>query len=172
MRILLAVDNSRPSANAIQAVATRPWPEGSVIKVISCAPELMPAGLPDAALGAAIYFDKPRQGFLAEAERISNAAVRELTARRLNAHAVVRVGDPVAEILREANEWEADLVVVGTHGYSGFKRLFYGSVAETVVKCAPCSVEVVKRTEAVKVGGSKLRAVPTQEEPQQVPLAA
>jgi nucleotide-binding universal stress UspA family protein len=55
----------------------------------------------------------------------------------------VRTGDPASEIVREAREWQADLIVVGTHGRRGAKRVFLGSVAETVLRHAPCAALVV-----------------------------
>ncbi|HEX2205716.1 MAG TPA: universal stress protein [Longimicrobium sp.] len=55
----------------------------------------------------------------------------------------VRVGDPATEIVREAREWGADLLVMGTHGRRGAPRLFLGSVAETVLLHAPCATLVV-----------------------------
>jgi nucleotide-binding universal stress UspA family protein len=57
--------------------------------------------------------------------------------------ACVRRGDPATEIVREAHEWGADLLVLGTHGRRGPLRLFLGSVAETVVRRLPCAVLVV-----------------------------
>lgn len=55
----------------------------------------------------------------------------------------VRVGSPAHLILRVAREWEADLVVLGTHGRRGMPRFFLGSVAETVLRKAPCSALVI-----------------------------
>ncbi|HEX6924692.1 MAG TPA: universal stress protein [Longimicrobiaceae bacterium] len=55
----------------------------------------------------------------------------------------VRLGDPSAEIRAEAEEWGADLLVVGTHGRSGFSRLLIGSVAESISRRAACDVLVV-----------------------------
>lgn len=49
-------------------------------------------------------------------------------------------GDPVAEILRVAREIDASLIVLGTHGRTGLSRLLMGSVAEQVVRNAPCPV--------------------------------
>jgi nucleotide-binding universal stress UspA family protein len=57
----------------------------------------------------------------------------------------MREGNPATEIVDEAKEWRADLIIVGSHGYTGFKRLVLGSVAQSVVGHAPCSVEVVRR---------------------------
>lgn len=52
-------------------------------------------------------------------------------------------GDPAEEILRHAREEHCDLVVVGTHGRTGVRRLVLGSVAERVARRAPCPVLVV-----------------------------
>jgi nucleotide-binding universal stress UspA family protein len=53
-------------------------------------------------------------------------------------------GDPAATILRVAQETGSDLVVLGTHGRTGLGRLLMGSVAEQVVRRAPCAVLTVK----------------------------
>ncbi len=53
-------------------------------------------------------------------------------------------GDPVAEILRVAKESACDMIVLGTHGRTGLERLLMGSVAEQVVRKAPCPVLTVK----------------------------
>lgn len=55
-----------------------------------------------------------------------------------------REGDPVAEILAEAEESSADLIVMGTHGRTGLGRLLMGSVAEQVVRRASCPVLTVR----------------------------
>jgi nucleotide-binding universal stress UspA family protein len=56
----------------------------------------------------------------------------------------VRLGDPAWHITSLAAELRADLVVVGTHGRRGLDRLLIGSVAERVVRTAPCPVLVVR----------------------------
>ncbi|MGE3976477.1 MAG: universal stress protein [Nitrospira sp.] len=57
---------------------------------------------------------------------------------------VVITGNPVEVILNQANHRKADLIIVGTHGRRGMKRLILGSVAEAVVRRAACPVFVVK----------------------------
>ena len=52
----------------------------------------------------------------------------------------LKAGDPVAEILKAAHEVPADLIVMGTHGRSGVKRWVLGSVADQVLRDAPCPV--------------------------------
>jgi nucleotide-binding universal stress UspA family protein len=51
-----------------------------------------------------------------------------------------RDGDPTDSILKEAQEWPADLIVMGTHGRSGFPKFWLGSVTEKVLRKAPCPV--------------------------------
>ena len=55
-------------------------------------------------------------------------------------------GDPAVAIARLAEEEHADLIVMGTHGRTGLTRLLMGSVAEAVVRRAPCPVLTYKQT--------------------------
>jgi universal stress protein A len=57
---------------------------------------------------------------------------------------IVVEGDPAVEIARLAKEHKADLIVMGTHGRSGLGRLLIGSVAEAVLRKAPCPVLTIK----------------------------
>ena len=54
-------------------------------------------------------------------------------------------GDAADEIVRTAQETKCDLIVIGTHGRSGFGRLLMGSVAEDVLRGAPCPVVTVRQ---------------------------
>jgi nucleotide-binding universal stress UspA family protein len=56
----------------------------------------------------------------------------------------MREGDPRSVIVEEAEQWPAELIVLGSHGYTGIKKWLMGSVAQSVVSHAPCSVEVVR----------------------------
>ena len=59
----------------------------------------------------------------------------------------LQVGAPGAEIVKAAREWPADLIVIGSHGRSGMQRALLGSVAEAVMRHAPCPVLVVRAKE-------------------------
>ncbi len=63
---------------------------------------------------------------------------------RLNPRSEVRIGSPTAEIIAAAGELHADLVCIGTHGRGGLARVILGSVAEHVVRQAPCPVLTVR----------------------------
>ena len=62
----------------------------------------------------------------------------------MEAQSVVREGPASAEIIAEAESWDADLVVIGTRGHGLLKRLLLGSTARTVLHHAPMSVLIVR----------------------------
>jgi nucleotide-binding universal stress UspA family protein len=64
------------------------------------------------------------------------------------------MGDPAGEIVRIAEDEKADMIVLGTHGRTGVTRLLMGSVAEVVVRRAPCPVLVYRETPA-RLAGAK-----------------
>jgi glycine betaine transporter len=63
---------------------------------------------------------------------------------RVSASPTVGVGEPAKEIVRLARDEAVDLIVMGTHGRSGLRHALLGSVAETVIRTAPCPVFTVK----------------------------
>jgi len=66
---------------------------------------------------------------------------------------VLLEGDPASEIARYAADASIDVIVIGTHGRTGVDRLVMGSVAERVMREAPCSVLVVKLPKGVVAAG-------------------
>lgn len=146
MRILVATDGSPHSEAAIDTVLGRPWPEGTLVRVVTAAPYPYPLAtyqwyMPEYPL--AKFEEESKQ----KAQSIADAAATRLRERGFTVDVVVRVGDARVEIVMEASDWDADLVIVGSHGYTGLRKLLLGSVAQYVVSHAPCSVEVVRRTE-------------------------
>ena len=73
----------------------------------------------------------------------TKAFIEAETAPGVATEAVVREGNTAAEILDQATTMSADLLVIGTHGRSGFERLLLGSVAEKVLRKARCPVLTV-----------------------------
>ena len=63
---------------------------------------------------------------------------------RLRPEYAVRVGTPAEEIVRYADFCDVDLIIMGTHGRSGIAHALMGSVAEQVVRIAPCPVLLVR----------------------------
>jgi nucleotide-binding universal stress UspA family protein len=77
------------------------------------------------------------------AERELARTVQQLRAHHLEAHSLFRPGAPAEEILKVAETERASLIVMGTHGRKGVAHMFMGSVAEHVVRGAPCPVLTV-----------------------------
>jgi nucleotide-binding universal stress UspA family protein len=71
---------------------------------------------------------------------------------------VLLEGDPASEIARYAADANIDVIVIGTHGRTGVDRLVMGSVAERVMREAPCSVLVVKLPKGVVAAGQPYTA--------------
>jgi nucleotide-binding universal stress UspA family protein len=146
MRILLPVDGSSPSDEAIDEVARRPWPTSSSVRILSVVRPYVPPATEF--VPGAFTPQELLQQHQTEAEQIAARAADRLAQTGLSVETAVRQGDPRTVIVDEASEWGADLIVVGSHGHTGLKRLLLGSVAQAVVAHAPCSVEVARRRRA------------------------
>jgi universal stress protein A len=86
------------------------------------------------------------------ARGVANAQLKTLTAQAHKAgirevHAHVGIGNPAHEIVELAKKGKLDLIVMGTHGRGGLAHAFLGSVAEKVVRQAPCPVVTVRARE-------------------------
>lgn len=77
------------------------------------------------------------------AESLLDNLEKTLREKGVRAQAVLGSGIPYREILHHAEEQKVDLIVMGTHGRTGLERLVLGSVAEKVVRTAPCPVMTV-----------------------------
>ena len=143
MKILLAIDGSRYSADAAREVAERLWPPDTTVRVLSAVDSIYPPA-------SELWYDsgdieRAQQEMRKDAEQLVTETAETLrSSSGLTIETVVRDGDPRTVIVDEAKEWSADLIVMGSHGYTGLKRLLLGSVAHSVVSHAPCSVEVVR----------------------------
>jgi nucleotide-binding universal stress UspA family protein len=77
----------------------------------------------------------------------------------------VRSGDPASEIISAARDWQADLLVMGTHGRHGPLRLLLGSVAETVLRHAPCATLVIPPPQPGKIAADRARSTSAESAP-------
>ena len=85
-------------------------------------------------------WEEQRQWVVGELDRRASSAAMPAGQVR----AVLKTGTPAEGVVEAAAETSADLVVVGTHGRTGLERVFLGSVAERIVRSAPCAVLTVK----------------------------
>lgn len=95
----------------------------------------------------AIDFSSLEREMRSGAEKELAGLLGAATAAGLQAHTVVREGSPPKIIAEVAKEVRSDLLVISTHGYTGLKHVLMGSIAEHVVRYAPCPVLVVRLQE-------------------------
>lgn len=144
MKILLAIDGSPCSDAAVEEVARRPWPEGSLVKVLTVLETPMPP-TPETWAVPLNYFEELEAALRKQGENIVNRALEKLKSNKaISADALLAPGSPRPVILDEAESWGTDLIVLGSHGYGALKRFLLGSVSQAVVSHAKCSVEVVR----------------------------
>ena len=79
-------------------------------------------------------------------QRLADFAAAEIPSD-IKVETIVRAGSPTAEILDVAEKLAVDMIVLSTHGHTGLKHVLLGSVAEHVVRHAPCPVLVVREKE-------------------------
>lgn len=131
-RVLLATDLSEMSAavheQALDVLEGLYGLAGMELRaLLVLAFGLVPPPLPDDALAPTAH---------TELGRFLNAR----SARPAQVHAAVRIGEAPVQIVDEVADWNADLLVVGTHARRGLPRLWLGSVAEACIRDVPCSV--------------------------------
>jgi nucleotide-binding universal stress UspA family protein len=138
--LLIPLDGSTSSTRAFETALKLAAAESARVAIWSIVDPLnvlgrtSPNPLEDEALASA----------RAEANRIVADATQRAKQAGIAAEGHVGFGEPALEIVARAKEAGADAIVMGTHGRSGFKRLFMGSVAESVLRSAPCPVVVVR----------------------------
>ena len=154
--IVLADDGSCHARTAECVVLQWPLFSGLPVTVVTVSED----GFPYAAAVAPMLYSDTMTAYEASsaAERDARQAACEAAAKRLrdggfDATAEVREGDAAHQIIASAREHDAGIIVVGTRGQTGLRRLVLGSVARNVLLHAPCSVLVVRE-------GARLNGVP------------
>jgi nucleotide-binding universal stress UspA family protein len=142
MKILLAIDQSSCSKAAVEAVKTRYRPADSEVLILHALDLLSPyAGM--TALDPSTI-EHLLEGERGAAEALVNRAEKELRAAGFRVSSALKDGDARTAILETASRWQADRVVVGSHGRGTMERLMLGSVSLAIARHAPCSVEIVR----------------------------
>jgi nucleotide-binding universal stress UspA family protein len=142
MRLLLAIDGSIFSEAATQAVIARANPHQTEVRVLHVIdipspqfPEMM-----------AYYpgIEHARDAQRGQAEALVSKAAEFLRSKGFRVTAAVELGDPKSKILDAAEEWHADLIVLGSRGRTRLNRFLMGNVSDAIARQATCSVEIVR----------------------------
>ena len=154
MRILLAIDGSSFSDEAVKEVTRRPWPTGSEVKVVSVVEPPVPPSPEAWGMSVGDYLKGEEEWRREHARKTLEAAAHLLHTgedKTLKVTTEMLEGPPKQMILDEAEYWGADLIVIGSHGYGFWDRLLLGSVSQAVAAHAKCSVEIIRRHQGEKV---------------------
>jgi nucleotide-binding universal stress UspA family protein len=137
MRVLLATDGSKDAQAAMAFLRVLPLPPSSTVRL------QMVVTLPSFALDTLPTAEFQRSALEASRAVLDEArtALAKLGAR---VETDIAVGDPKVEIVRIAEEWGADLLVLGARGLGGIARFLLGSVSLAVARHVHCPVLVVK----------------------------
>jgi nucleotide-binding universal stress UspA family protein len=140
MKILVGLGDSRFSAAILNALATQFRPEKAEVRVMHVLQPIAVAAMPEMSAS----YTPELQDFKGPAHELVEQFASELRAIGFKSDAVVEIGDIRECLLDAAATWHADLIMVGSHVQRGIARFLLGSVAESVVRHARCSVEVVR----------------------------
>jgi nucleotide-binding universal stress UspA family protein len=143
MKILLAVDNSKYSEAATDAIIRQLKPQDTEVRVLHVKEQ--PAHLTAGGMAGydpALDSELKQEAVDAEALVANTAAL--LRSKGYAVTASAECGDPKHKIIDVAEEWGAELIVLGSHGRSGLTRFLIGSVSEAVARYAHCSVIIVR----------------------------
>jgi nucleotide-binding universal stress UspA family protein len=145
--VLCATDFSDPAQPAVNAAAFEARRRGARLTLMHVV-DISLAAASHMAMGfGGVVYNLPREA-RAEVERTVQAKLAQaLTDAGIEGDPLVREGSPAVAIVQAADELDAELLVVGTIGLTGLRRLTLGSVAEAVARAAPCPVLVVRQTE-------------------------
>ena len=154
MKVLIATDGSDASRRIIEtACGLITNPENTAVKIISAVEPYAPMGAEPFAVSAAYYAELEGAGRGQAKISVEQAAtnLKELCPRLSDVSSKVLRGTSAAQaIVETAREWSADLIIVGSHGYGFWSRALLGSVSNSVVHHAPCSVLIVRQKNNAK----------------------
>lgn len=154
-RILVPIDFSRPSLEALESALDLAEALGAtvdVIHVVDVAKLVQVAGPPT-------RLETIRHAEHRVAQRRLDKLRRTVEPRRCEIRYALTAGAPHRMILDAARKLGIDMIVMATHGRSGLPRLLLGSVAEKVVRAAACPVLTIRPRPKIRRRGKTLRSI-------------
>jgi nucleotide-binding universal stress UspA family protein len=149
MKIIIATDGSEFSKVAIEKGCQMVVkPAETSIKIVSVYEKLAPMGTEPFAVSSEYYHEvekaakKQAEAFVAQAADLIKTAFPD-SGITIETEAVM--GAPDHTIVEIAKDWNADLIIVGSHGHGFWGRMMLGSVSDSIMHHAPCSVMIVRQ---------------------------
>jgi nucleotide-binding universal stress UspA family protein len=144
MKILLAIDESQSSLEATRMLQRQFRTEDAEIRVLSVVEPISVYISADAFPHFTPHVESIEEDRRKQAADLVSQVARELRSAGFQAAEHVDLGDAKTKIIENATDWQADLIVMGSHGWKGLNRFLLGSVSDAVARHAPCSVEIVR----------------------------
>ena len=157
--ILVATDFSEPSEAALLYGKNFARQHGAALHVLHVVDDAMAHAMTP--IGVAPDIGRLQMELEADAAQRMAELVTDEERQRFHARTAIRTsGWPASAILNYANDEHIDLIIVGTHGRTGLAHFFLGSVAQHVVRSAPCPVLTVRHPEREFAIADALQATP------------
>jgi len=149
MKVILALDDSTHSEYALESVMDRPWADGSEFLVFSVFEPFHPdfAGWDESAVHQAVRYGQSLEARVKSYVENCAHRLQEKMPEAIVTFEAVENSRIKETIIQKAIDWDADLIIMGSHGRTGLERFLLGSVSQAVISHAPCSVEIIKRTQ-------------------------
>ena len=142
-KILVPVDGSPTSARGLREALALAKDQGAKVRLVHVVDEGLAIGIAEAGIG----FEELIEGLVKSGRAILERARRSAEKRGVRAEGVLyekMAGTAADSILRDARKWGADLIVMGTHGRRGLRRVVLGSDAEQVLRMTTVPVLLVR----------------------------
>ncbi len=139
MKVLIAVDGSESSKLAVQHCLASQWEKATEFRIISVIDFFEPL----------VAMQQEKEHHITRLQELVKTCQAEIEAKLPGMPVSSEVLDGYTKtlIVKEAGRWRADLIVLGCRGMSNFKRILLGSVSQSVLNNASCSVRIVKAAE-------------------------
>lgn len=146
MRVLVAVDGSKASEIVLQEALSRPWLHGTRFFLTTIVDPFFFTRAP-------LLLEEAK----AAVGKFLQEAAEKFTAAGWQTEVDVPLGNPRRAISKCAEDWRADLLLVGSHGLNALERLALGSTVRAVLRHTKCSVEVVRAQKKDATGRHNMR---------------
>ncbi|HTS13423.1 MAG TPA: universal stress protein [Candidatus Limnocylindrales bacterium] len=140
MKILIAIDESTSTDEIVRSICKQIRPDQAEVRLLHVLEPIAASVPPQMAPGYAPELE----AFAHDAKRLLARTEKTLRAVGFKTDTLLKNGDIRESIIDAAAEWNADLIILGSHNRTGAHRFLLGSVAESVARHAPCSVEIVR----------------------------
>ena len=144
-KLLCPTDFSEPSREALKVAVEFALHFGAQLSLVNVVP-MLPVLSRDP--NYAFKVPEYEQMLNADAEERLNELIGEVTTPLTNIRTILGHGDAASEIVRIAEKENVDMIVIATHGMTGWRRVVFGSVAERVVRLAKCPVLTTRVSQA------------------------